>query len=379
MRRVGPAPGVALAALLVLPGCAGAGGEGDYAWDLPSNFPTPQVPEDNPMSVAKVELGRRLFYDPRLSLNETQSCGSCHLQELAFTDGRPQGIGSTGEVHPRSSMSLANVAYVPRLTWANPLIDTLEEQALGPLFGEDPVELGMAGQEEELFRRLREDPDYPMWFEEAFPRDPDPIGLQNLLRALAAFQRTLISADSPFDRFARGDATAMSESAQRGADLFFSERLECFHCHGGFNFSDALRHDGTIQDQVAFHNNGLYNVDGRGGYPPPNTGVFAISTDLRDMGRFRAPTLRNIEVTAPYFHDGSAATLDDVIDHYAAGGRTIEEGPNAGVGAESPLKSIFVNGFELTPEEREDLLAFLRSLTDETFLTDPRFRDPFLE
>jgi cytochrome c peroxidase len=349
-----------------------------YAWDLPPGFPEPVVPEGEPMSEAKVTLGRFLFYDVRLSGNQTQSCASCHDQALAFTDGLARGVGSTGEVHPRGAMSLANVAYSPLLTWANPLLDSLEEQALLPLFGETPVELGLAGREEELLARLADDPDYPARFAEAFPRDPDPISVANVVRAIAAFQRTLLSGNSPYDRYTyQGDDEALSPAAQRGRDLFNSDRLECFHCHGGFAFTDTVRHDGSTEAEVAFHNTGLYNIDGRGGYPAPNRGVMEVTGELRDMGHFRAPTLRNIAVTAPYMHDGSIATLEEVLDHYEAGGRTILEGPYAGIGAESPLKNVFLHGFVLTDDERADLLEFLRSLTDEEFLRDPRFSDPF--
>lgn len=361
---------------LVTGGCE-LGGE-SYTWDLPPGFPEPEVPADNPMSEAKVELGRHLFYDPRLSGDETQSCASCHAQGLAFTDGLALSVGSTGESTPRGSMSLANVAYNSRQTWANPVLVHLEDQALIPMFGEEPIELGT--DEEALLRRLAEDPAYPAMFEDAFPGDPDPISTGNVVRAIASFERTLISGDSAFDRYTyQGDDDAMSESARRGLELFFSERLECFHCHGGFNFTDGVTHSGTVEPEVGFHNTGLYNIDGRGGYPEPNRGIYEHTGDRRDMGAFRAPTLRNIELTAPYMHDGSIATLDEVLDHYAAGGRTISEGPNAGVGSESPLKNLFIHGFELTEEERADVLALLRSLTDETFLNDPRFSDPFAE
>jgi cytochrome c peroxidase len=160
-------------------------------------------------------------------------------------------------------------------------------------------------------------------------------------------------------------------------DLFFSERLECFHCHGGFNFSDAVDHARLPEPERAFHNTGLYNVDGNGAYPPGDRGLLALTGNPADMGRFKAPTLRNIAVTAPYMHDGSIATLEEVIDHYAEGGRTIASGPDAGVGSASPLKDPFVSGFVLSDRERADLVAFLESLTDESFLTDPRFSDPF--
>ena len=346
-----------------------------YVWDLPPGFPTPLVPEDNPMSEAKVELGRHLFYDPALSSTETQSCASCHSQRLAFTDGRDRPVGATGEPGVRSSMSLANVAFASRLTWANPVLDDLADQALVPMFGENPVELHT--DEAALVARLSEDPMYARLFEDAFPNEPDPITVGNVVRAIASFERTMISGDSPYDRHVAGDPAALSAAQRRGMALFFSERTECFHCHGGFNFSDGVRHDGTVVEEVAFHNTGLYNIDGRGGYPEPNRGLFEHTADRRDMGRFRAPTLRNIAVTAPYMHDGSIATLDEVLDHYAAGGRTIEDGPFAGVGSESPLKNIFIHGFTLTEQERADVLELLEHITDESFLNDPRYADPF--
>ncbi len=361
---------------------AGAGGAEESAppfrWDLPDWAPRPPVPDDNPMSAEKVELGRFLFYDTRLSATGEIACATCHLQERAFADGRTTPIGATGERHPRNAMSLANVGYAPVLTWANPLLTRLEDQALIPMFGEHPVEMGLSGREEALLAMLRADPDYPRRFAAAFPDQADPIGIGALVRALAAFQRTLISFDSPYDRYRYGrDPTAISESARRGEALFFSERLECFHCHGGLTFSDSVTHERLPFPEIAFHNTGLYNIDRQGGYPAPNTGVHEISHRPHDMGRFRAPSLRNVELTAPYMHDGSIATLDEVLDHYEAGGRTIAEGPHAGIGRDNPYRSGFVIGFALTGEERADLLAFLRSLTDRGFVTALRFGNPF--
>ncbi|MCB9596711.1 MAG: di-heme enzyme [Sandaracinaceae bacterium] len=366
----------ALLALLCLAGCQPEDGP-TYEWNLPAGFPTPPVPDDNPMSVEKVELGRYLFYDPRVSGNQTYSCGSCHRQELSFTDALPVAVGSTGSNTPRGSMSLANAAYHPRYTWANPVVSQLEDQALVPMFGDTPVELGTP-DEPELVARFSSDPMYLDLFSAAYPDDADPITLGNIVRAIACFERALISGDSPYDRYTyQFDDAAMSESARRGLELFNTERLECFHCHGGFNFTDSLRQDRSVMDEVAFHNTALYNIDGRGGYPEPNRGIFEFTGDRRDMGRFRSPSLRNITVTAPYMHDGSIETLDGVLDHYAAGGRTITEGPYVGVGSESPLKNLFIHGFTLTDEERADVMALLSALTDETFLTDPRFSDPF--
>lgn len=373
--RLGARVAVVAVALAAVTSCRQ---EPDSAWHwrLPGDFPEPRVPADNPMNAAKVELGRHLFYDFRLSENETQACASCHRQELAFTDARAQAVGSTGEVHRRNSMSLANVGYAARLTWANPHLDRLESQALIPMFGDDPVELGLP-DEKTLLARLRADPVYRELFAAAFVEEPEPIRADNVTRALGAFQRTLISADSAYDRYVRGEREALSESAVRGMDLFFSERLECFHCHGGFNFADSIDHAQLVEPERAFHNNALYNVDGAGAYPAHDRGLVEITGDPADMGRFKAPTLRNIAVTAPYMHDGSIATLAAVIDHYAQGGRVIAAGPHAGVGSESPLKDEFITGFLLDEREKADLLAFLQSLTDETFLADPRFADPW--
>ncbi len=350
----------------------------DYEWALPDWMPRPLVPADNPMNAAKVELGRHLFYDTRLSLDATMSCASCHRQELAFTDGRKRSEGVKGDATKRNSMTLVNVAYTPTLTWANPLITSLEQHALSPMFGFDPPELGMGGREQELFARLADEPKYSKLFAEAFPEFDGRIDLFTVTRALGAFQRTIVTAGSPYDRYRYGgDENAISASAKRGEALFFSERLECHHCHNGLNMNDNARHGQKPMGEVGFHNTGLYNVDGSGGYPSRDTGVRDVTYRFGDEGRFRTPTLRNVVLTAPYMHDGSAATLDDVIDHYEAGGRRIADGPDAGDGSKNPLKSVFVVGFRLTPAEREDLKAFLASLTDEEILYRDSLSNPW--
>jgi cytochrome c peroxidase len=356
----------------------GANVQSQYAFGVPSWAPAPLEPEGNPTTAAKVELGRRLFHDTRLSLDGTMSCASCHRPELAFTDGRATSPGVTGQHTARNSMSLANAGYLPALTWANPLLRSLEQQALVPLVGQEPIELGLAGMDDELADRFESVPVYQQLFREAFPEVRGAISLATITRALAAFQRTIISVRSPYDRYRyEGDVDAVSESVIRGEALFFGERLECHHCHNGLHFSDSVLHERNRIGELAFHNTGLYNIDGRGAYPANNTGIAALTGRAEDMGRFRAPSLRNVAVTAPYMHDGSIATLDEVIDHYAAGGRTISSGPFAGVGRENPLKSSFVPGFVLSAQERADLIAFLQSLTDEQFLHDPRFANPW--
>lgn len=350
-----------------------------YRWQLPRGFPVPKVPADNPMSVAKVELGRHLFYDPRLSKNGSLSCSTCHDQGRAFTEAKATSVGVTGEVHPRNAMGLTNIAYAPVLTWANPTMRALEPQALVPMFGETPVEMGLAGMEAIMLDRLRKERRYQLLFRAAFPGPADPVSLANVTKAIATFERTLISGESPYDRARLGDRNAMSPAARAGEELFFSENLECFHCHGGFNFTGSVDYVGKGLPEIEFHNTGLYNIDGKGGYPAPNTGVHEITLRGEDMGRFKAPTLRNVAVTGPFMHDGSIATLEEVVDHYAAGGRTIAEGPHAGVGRTSPLKSPFIGGFELEPGEKEALVAFLESLTDRKFLADPRHANPWTQ
>ncbi len=354
----------------------GAQHEGWYG-ELPPGFPTPTVPADNPMTAEKIALGRHLFFDEQLSGNGTQSCSSCHEPRLAFADGIAVPQGSTGQTLARNSMALVNTAYNSAYTWANPALDTLERQIAVPLFGEFPVELGVTGNEERILDRLRADELYPELFAAAFPDAVDPITLDAAIDGLASFVRSMVSGNSPYDRFTyQGDEDALSESELRGMDLFFSELIECHHCHGGFNFSFSTTHANSSLVELTFHNTGLYNVDGEGAYPTNNAGLYDITGDPNDMGRFRAPTLRNIEVTAPYMHDGSILTLEEVVRFYETGGRVIEEGQYAGDGRSNPYKSAFVSGFVITDQERDDLVAFLRALTDTTFLENPAYTNP---
>ncbi|WP_374345432.1 MbnH family di-heme enzyme [Phenylobacterium sp.] len=381
---VGAAAGAVAFAALGSLAQGGVAALGDYVagrfdYSLPAWIPAPLEPKGNPTTKAKVELGRLLFYDKRLSRDGTMSCASCHEQARAFTDGRATSVGVTGQHTPRNAMSIANVGYLPVLTWANPSLTSLERQTLVPLLGAAPVELGIAGRDDEVQARLMAEPRYPPLFRKAFPEARGEVSLGTITRAIAAFERTVISVNSPYDRYRAGETSALSAEAQRGEALFFSERLECHHCHSGLHMTDSVMHTRNPLGEVAYHNTGLYNLDGKGAYPADNTGVAEITGRSQDMGRFRTPSLRNVAVTAPYMHDGSIATLDEAIDHYAAGGRTIASGPYAGVGAANPLKSSFLSGFTLTPQERKELIAFLNALTDQGLLTDPRFSDPWRE
>jgi cytochrome c peroxidase len=298
-----------------------------FDWRLPPGFP---VPLSNMQSQEKFELGRRLFYDRRLSFNETQSCADCHQQRFAFTDGRARAVGSTGQTHSRNSMTLTNAAYNAMYTWDNDRIRSLEQQARVPMFNERPVELGVKSHEKEIVARLRNDPAYDGMFRQVFRGERRPVNINNIASALAAFERALISGRSPYDRLVYGgDEKAMSASAWRGMGLFFSARAGCSECHRGFNFSGAVRHTGKRDEEPHLVSNGVTS------------------------GKFRVPTLRNVALTAPYMHDGGIATLAQVISRYSDARR-----------------------LSLTSEEQSDLLAFLDSLTDQEFVTDPRFGPP---
>lgn len=299
-----------------------------WHWSLALGEAPPPVPVGNAMSAAKVELGRRLFYDADLSANGTLSCAGCHEQHRGFADGNRTRPGVHGDPGLRNVPGLANVAWLPRLTIADPAITSLEAQVAVPLLGEHPVEMGMKGLEAELPRRLGADACYRRMFARAFPDRRDRIDIATVSAALAAFERTLISRDSPYDRDRRGQADALSPSARRGAHLFADKG--CASCHAGRDFSDGAYHrlePATATDPGLAEKTGLTS----------------------DAGWFRTPPLRNVAVTGPWWHDGSAQTLD---------------------------AAILRHGQKLTDAERIAITAFLDSLTDQAFLTDPRFAMP---
>jgi len=290
-----------------------------YVWHLPRGFPTPYVPADNPMSAAKVALGRRLFFEPRLSVTGRYSCASCHEPARAYTDGRALAIGATGQPLIHSAMSLVNVAYNVSFGWTKPEVLSLEQQMLEPLLNEHPVELGLAGREASVSATLAADADYRAAFAAAFPHAAAAVTFDNIINAIAAFERTLITGNSPFDRYVfGGEHDALSPQAKRGMQLFFSPRAACGTCHSGFNFNGNWRDSQGATGQPAFANNGASDQP------------------------MRVPTLRNVAVTAPYMHDGRFATLNAVLDHYA-------------------------RRFNLSSDECADVIAFLQALTDAEF------------
>ncbi|HEX5657729.1 MAG TPA: cytochrome c peroxidase [Polyangiales bacterium] len=300
--------------------------------ELAALAPSP-APADNPFSEAKFELGRHLFYDVRLSLRENVACASCHRQELAFTDGQATSIGSTGQRTRTNAMSLVNSGYAATLTHANFVLTSFERQVLVPLFGEDPVEHGLSGREALALERLRAEPRYEALFAAAFP---EGWGLQSVVLALATFQRGLVSARSAYDQHLAGDDREFSEAAARGEQTFRARG--CPTCHGGFFFSSAMAREAVPPQS--------FELAVRPSAKP--AGIELLTGDEGDRGRFKPPSLRNVALTAPYLHDGSLATLEDVLAAY-----------------------------DIAPEDRHDVLAFLESLSDYALLEDARFADPW--
>jgi len=330
------------------------------------------------MSVEKVALGRLLFYDFQLSVDGGRSCGICHEPGKGYTDGFVKAVGTAGDVHPRNTLSVVNVAWRGPLTWRDPSVISLEEQLLAPLMGVEPiVEMGMGGEEALLLARLEDYAPYPELLTAAFPDDSAPLSVDNVAKAIAAFQRTIITADSPYDRFLLGEEGAMSAAALRGMDLFFGDRLRCAECHNGLFLDRPLLDGGVVAEVPGYFNTGLYNLDGEGAYPPEDSGLAAITGDATHTGAFRTPSLRNVETTGPWSHDGTVASLDDVLSNYARGGRLLEDVAYAGDGATNPYKSPLIAGFTLDDDERTDVLAFLASLTDWDSLMAPDLADPF--
>jgi len=337
--------------------------------DLPEGVPGPAVPEANPLTEARFQLGRRLFYDRKLSGDGTIACSDCHLREHAFADPRTRSEGAHGDLTLRNSPGLQNAGYYATFSWAAPAIATLEQFILLPMFGEDPIEMGITGHEDNVLARLEADDETVQGFRRAFGGQPTLDGARD---ALATFVRGMVSFDSPYDRYTlRGELDALTESEKRGMDLFFSEKFECHHCHGGLHLSRSLNHERSAFANIAFDNTGLYET-----YPGEDPGIYSTTGREVDKGRFRPPSLRNVALTAPYMHDGSVQTLEEVLAMYAEGGRVLTEGPHAGDGRLHPSKSQFVIGFEASNAELDDMLAFLRALTDVSFIDDNRFSNP---
>ena len=336
--------------------------------------PNTTVAPNREQEEALIETGRYLFFDTRLSYNNTKSCGSCHDPKFAFTDGYRRSITANGDNVKHNAPSLVNIAFQNYFDWANPGVATLEKQHERPLFNEDPAELGAKGNETLILKRIKADTGYRKKFAEVFPGTKEPISFSTIISSIAAFVRTLRSSNSPYDKFIKGDTAAMSLSAKGGMALFFSQRLNCSSCHTAPFFTLATI---TKNKDSIYLNTGLYNVLNKNKYPEDDNGLETITKNPADNGKFKIPSLRNVVLTAPYMHDGSINTLEEVIDIYANGGRQIAAGPFAGDGRNNSLKDKRIKGLLLLPAERKQLLDFLFTLTDSTVLTNPAFQNPF--
>ncbi len=305
-------------------------------WEVPEHFPKLTFPEGNEYTQARWELGKKLFYDPIMSIDGKISCASCHDSGIAFSDNVSFSVGVNDLEGTRNAPSLANVAYHPYFTREGG-VPTLEMQVLVPIqehneFGHNIVAIASLLEKDSLYHNMSLN---------AYDRTPDPFVIT---RSIALFERSLISGRSTYDRYLEGEVE-LTQDEMKGMDLFFSNRLNCSQCHSGFNFTN-----------YSFENNGLYkNYE--------DSGRFRLTSDSADIARFKVPSLRNIEVTAPYMHDGSIKTLEEVIDHYNNGGKNHMH------------KSNLIKNLNLSEDEKSDLVKFLKTLTDEKFLENPLFRD----
>jgi len=302
--------------------------------NLPSHFPEIEFPEDNALTEKRIELGRRLFFDTRLSSTNELSCGSCHLQELAFSDGLAVSEGVENRVGTRNAPSLGNVAYQERLFMEGG-VPSLELQVLAPIgdeneFDHEVILIEADLQADETLNNLSQI---------AYNRD---IDIYVITRAISAFERTFITANSKYDKYLQGNYS-LTQEEELGRQLFFSEELNCAQCHSGHNFTDG-----------DFYNIGLYETY-------EDEGRFRITNNQTDIGKFKTPSLRNVELTAPYMHNGSIGTLDQVMEHFNSGGVMHEN------------QSELVIPLELSAEEKTSLLAFLYTLTDLEFITNTEF------
>ena len=323
-----------------------------YTFPVPSHFPEMPQPDSNRATVAGVALGRMLFFDPILSRDSTFACVNCHRPEQAFADAQTVSRGIDGLSTARASMSLLNVGYQRTFFWDG-RAGSLEEQSLHPV--EDAIEL--ASEWGEVERRLRRSPDYRRAFRAAFGLESSAdIDRYHAAKAIAQFERSLVSGTSRYDQVIFQLDGFLTDAEERGRELFFTEpdveHPGCAHCHNHPFFADNR-----------FLNNGLVPAERVEDFADPGR-ARVTGNYLQDAGAFKAPTLRNIELTAPYMHNGSLATLDDVLDHYSSGGHY------------SPTRSVEIVGFPLTERDRADLKAFLAALTDEEALSREAYQAP---
>jgi cytochrome c peroxidase len=319
-------------------------------------------------------LGRYLFYDRRLSVNNTRSCATCHNPQFAFTDGYKRSSGVYADLHQRNTQPLFNLASLKYYTAADSSLHTVLQQMNNPLFNEHPAEMGITGNEAAILKKITGDTLYQQLFKQAGL----PVSFENIKAAISVFILSLRSQNSAYDKFISGDSTVLTSAQKNGLQLFFSPALKCFSCHGGVNFSSPSVTNKS-GDSLYYFNTAIYNLDSSGAYPVYDQGLYQFTKNKTDMGAFRVPSLRNLAFTAPYYHDGSAADLNEVMENYSNGGRVIASGIYKGNGAANKNKHPFINGFKITGQQKTDLINFLLSLSDSSLINNPAHQNPFTE
>lgn len=329
---------------------------------VPRGFPKMPIPPTNPLTKEGIELGRRLFYDPILSSDSTQSCSSCHIQQFAFTDGKAVSTGVTGQQGTRSAMSLVNVGYFTKGLFWDGLAADLEEQAEKPV--ENPVEMHETWTN--VVKKLQCHPTYPLYFRKAFGISTvGEITKELAAKAMAQFERTIVSSGKSRYQRLFVNREGFPEDDEQNGNLMYNNLsallpdAQCFHCHGGSLLTQNEYFDNGIEAGIANINE--YPDKGRG----------KITNKDIDYGKFRAPTLHNIALTAPYMHDGRFATLREVLEHYNTG---VHDTPNLD---RAFLKTPELGGMGLTNAQVDDILLFLATFTDSDLTTDPRYSSPF--
>jgi len=316
-------------------------------------------------SASMLKLGRYLFYDNHLSFNQTKSCSSCHDPALAFTDGYRTSSTATGDNVLRNAPSLVNVVFQKRLDWANPYVTNSYEQNERPLFNEHPVELGFKNNEEIILEYFRDNDFYRALFTGAFPNDTG-ITVINVRKSLAAFVNSLVSTNSAYDAYMKGDSARLSSAAKNGLKLFFSPKLMCATCHAPPLFTVNDKRNDISPDSIYF--NSAVEVG-----DSIDKGLFLFTHKAEDIGKFKVPSLRNVALTAPYMHDGSLETLGNVIDLYSRRRRRDSLSNNSRIEFGHDKR---MQGFSISKSEKKDLIAFLHCLTDSTILMNPLFSNP---
>lgn len=294
----------------------------------------------NFFSPEKAELGKYLFYDKRLSVNSTKSCASCHAPQFSFTDSYRRSVGAFGDFTLHNSPPLVNLVFNNYFTYIDTSLHLPERQINNPMFGVTPIEMGWKGNEDEILHRIKADSVYSELFKKAFQGEKEKYTVKNVQYAITTFIKTLISLNSPYDTYRNGNKNVLNDAEKRGLSLFESEKLKCNLCHGGINFNRP------VFQQSPYIVTGFSGIESQDSLP------------------YKVPTLRNLAFTSPYFNDGSVESLDDVVNLFAMGGKATNRHP-------------YVQGFSINLGEKKDLVRFLLSLSDSSFIKKTQLQDPW--